>query len=1468
MLTSLVEMTSLSDRGHLPTLMCLLQQGNPTKPPILCRLLLDSGSQGSWICQKTAELAKLPVVERRTETISGIGGTVSEIDLQTVNCTLMSTQKKRIKLSITCKTIPNICGKLEPCPIKNTDIPKSIRSCLTEKYPRQKLTTVHILIGQDFLFDVLKHGPEKHKLKDYKLLLWHTIFGLAVSGNYVATSQQLITTVSPQDNGIAFVSTEELNATLKKFWASEDFVPDKPREHTLSPAQKKAEEHFLATVKFNGRRYQVSMPFDPDKPKPESNYKVAMNQFLQIEKALQNPRNELKKKKYIEAMNEYFINHYAELSSDQTPRQGYFLPAHGVFKHNDDSSDAKMRIVFNASSPDKNGVSLNSCLLDGVPLQPELFDILTNFRMSPVCLIADIQAMFLQVEIEREQRKYLKFLWRPFDGSPLKVYQMKVVTFGVTNSPWLVQRVLRYHIDNNAKRYPKAVDLIRRAFYVDDYVGSLATVEDAIATHKELTNCLISAGFRLTKCLSNSPAVMLAVPEADRAKQAALLLQKDPSVPQDQTPSTLGLSYDHIDDTFKFINIFNIVTPHRKKETMRTLCSRVASIFDVLGLLGCTTIQGKILIQACWQKEMSWDEPLEFHPDVAAQYEKWVSQLVNLHHIEIPRFVLPVHCVKKRLVAFTDASDKAYGACLYMVATSADGQTESSLLCTKSRVAPLKTQTIPRLELRALELGAIVMEKVSKLLQILDLTIFTDSSTALCWLQKPPNNWRSFVMNRVANIQALSTFDKDMFRFVPGKENVADALSRGVFPEDLVMMYEWFHGPPWLTLPEAFWPPRKELTPTKAVSDEQRIVKEFVLVETLNQTLFAKLFQNSNYLEGATRLAFILRFIRNCRRAPSSRIKSAWPSRSEMLEARKLWLRFLQEQHFPRTLAALSKNRPVRPNEGENRIFNLQPQLNEDGLLVAGGRLATCITLPNEVRRPIILPQKSAYVQSYVLYVHRGYGHPGPEQTLAMLRSNFWIVNTRREVRRILQKCSCYRLRAKHFNQLMAPLPDYRLDASVPQAFLFSALDMFGPIEVRNNPPPKDLPKEKPQGMRKKKRMASAQAKRNLKSLARQQEEEEQDQPFKVWGLIFCCLKTRGVHIEYVRSMDTMHFINALKRFIARRGYVKFLYMDNALNFHKAEAELKRLYQSLDWKRIEKFFIEIPQPIQFEYVTPLASWKAGVHEIMVKLIKTALRGILKARKNVTLEEFRTVLIEAEAVVNSRPLTMQSTGSLEDPLPLTPFHLIAGRSMQTIPDFYGKDGPDPLVAQWNSRTKMMREFWDRWFKEYCLSLHPRAKWTTPGREPKVGEVVLVRGESKNRYHWPLARIIDVDKGIDGLTRTVTLRTFEKNKRHVKMRGVQHIFRLEGDVDQLGKDAHASGQHKDDDDDQKEAVKSTHDQEAKKEKSRRARSARKSSQRDRSSSRQSRRSSSSSELNELIEQLEEDEEESVNVPQLCL
>jgi hypothetical protein len=131
--------------------------------------------------------------------------------------------------------------------------------------------------------------------------------------------------------------------------------------------------------------------------------------------------------------------------------------------------------------------------------------------------------------------------------------------------------------------------------------------------------------------------------------------------------------------------------------TKRTVLSRVAQLFDPLGLLGAVIVQAKWILQELWKCQVEWNDAVPHNIRVA--WLKFQEQLGKIHQVTIPRRVTIEKSIMLQIYGFADASERAYGACIYLRSTDNQNKHWGHLLCSKSRVAPLKTQSVARLEL-------------------------------------------------------------------------------------------------------------------------------------------------------------------------------------------------------------------------------------------------------------------------------------------------------------------------------------------------------------------------------------------------------------------------------------------------------------------------------------------------------------------------------------------------------------------------------------------------------------------------------------------------------------------------------------------------------------------------------------------------------------------------------------------------
>ncbi|XP_077997425.1 uncharacterized protein LOC144450653 [Glandiceps talaboti] len=257
----------------------------------------------------------------------------------------------------------------------------------------------------------------------------------------------------------------------------------------------------------------------------------------------------------------------------------------------------------------------------------------------------------------------------------------------------------------------------------------------------------------------------------------------------------------------------------------------------------------------------------------------------------------------------------------------------------------------------------------------------------------------------------------------------------------------------------------------------------------------------------------------------------------------------------------------------------------------------------------------------------------------------------------------------------------------------------------------------------------------------------------KRYGCLFTCLTMRAIHLEKLQSMDGDSFINALIRFIARRGKPKKIRSDNGSNFVGGNRELRESIQR--WNDSQKTRQELLiRQIEWEFNPPTASHMGGAWERQIRTVRSVLMSILR---NQVLDDERLDIIfaEVENVVNSRPLTPVSDDN-KDSHALTPNDLLRpGEGNLSSPGIFGSK--DAYGRRWRHVQFVVNEFWRRWVKEYLPTLINRAKWITKKRNIRVGDIVILLDESQHRMYWPLARVQKVFQAKDGAVRSVEVKT---------------------------------------------------------------------------------------------------------------
>ena len=501
---------------------------------------------------------------------------------------------------------------------------------------------------------------------------------------------------------------------------------------------------------------------------------------------------------------------------------------------------------------------------------------------------------------------------------------MKVHLFRGKSIPSVVNFCMRRIADDNEERFSElAIDTMRRSFYMDDMIRSVASPEDAKKLISEMQLLLKAGGFDLGKFMSTSREVIESVPEEKLAKSLQNLDLHDSSLPQE---SALGLKWNVEGDFFTYS-----VNLNEKPLTKRGLLATTASLYDPLGLVAPVLLVPKLIQQDLCRLDMDWDD--ELPEGKAADFCKWRDNTAHLSTLKIPRCLQDGSSAESdhELHIFTDASEFAYGVAAYIKVIN-DSGSNVSLIMGKSRVAPLKSISIPRLELTAATVGAKLSQFLMEELDLFDVSIhfWTDSMTVLRYLRNVSTRFKIFVAHRVQQIQDAT--DVHSWNYVPSEQNPADLASRGVNPEDDAKLQFWLNGPEFLK--ESSQYTRLFEEPCDAELElEVRAACAVERVADLNA--FISHYSSLTRLQKA--VVWLRKFVQHRR---GQNVKKEI-SVAEMESALILLIDYISRSHFDSELKAVKNNAELRPS---SKLSRLHP-IMENGLLCVGGRLenAECI---------------------------------------------------------------------------------------------------------------------------------------------------------------------------------------------------------------------------------------------------------------------------------------------------------------------------------------------------------------------------------------------------------------------------------------------------------------------------------------------------------------------------------------------
>lgn len=396
-----------------------------------------------------------------------------------------------------------------------------------------------------FYFTLLQCSPSF-------ILIQRTQFGWVVFGAVPNHSSMRFQASKSLVNSLTYSDADsELVKSISKLWELQE-------PHQTDSSTHECETFFNSTVQRTTEgKYIVRIPLVKDPSVLGNSREQALAQFYRIEKRMHH--NHDLKSKYIEFMEQY-ISHHAVLE--------------------------KFRVVYNASAKTDTGVSLNDIQLVGPKIQPKLFHTLLRFRLFPIALTADIEKMFRQIFVNKEDLDLQRVFWRKSRDERVSEYQLLTVTYGMSCAPFNAIRAVQQCAHDHRKEFPLAAERVMNSFYVDDYLDGADTVEEASELKQQMENLLAKGGFPLRKWRSNNWNVISTIPEMNVGERV---------FEGEVVSSVLGIKWHVGTDSYRFVIPTKLAAI---EPTKRAMLSELSRLFDPTGFLSPFTITGKALIQA------------------------------------------------------------------------------------------------------------------------------------------------------------------------------------------------------------------------------------------------------------------------------------------------------------------------------------------------------------------------------------------------------------------------------------------------------------------------------------------------------------------------------------------------------------------------------------------------------------------------------------------------------------------------------------------------------------------------------------------------------------------------------------------------------------------------------------------------------------------------------------------------------
>ncbi|XP_069360031.1 uncharacterized protein [Maniola hyperantus] len=540
-----------------------------------CRILLDSGSQRTYITREVAKQLNLPIEEESRLSIFTFGSKTPQIiDSPIVKIKLLTRTNETLLL------YANVVPYISQCvPYPDTELGHwENKTVLADDGSLS--SRIDILIGNDYYHNVMKTG--KLKIRE-NLYLVNSKLGWILSGE---------TNLKPVDElsvityflscGETKLNKPDLplnNVDIKSLWDLESIgITDSPK----ISADEEAVKTFNESTEVIDNRYTVSWPWTEYPPSLSTNFGLSFGRLVSLLKRLDS--NTLLE--YDNILKEQISKGVIELVSKHTNQEKH--PVHYLPHHCVRQKEKPIRIVYDASAKTKDSNSLNECLYCGPMMLEDLTGLLVKFRYHQIALSADVEKAFLQIALHERDRDVTRFLWikdlnKPPTEDNIIYMRFCRVPFGIISSPFLLNATIKLHLSNDDK--PKVRDLAND-IYVDNLVTGSSSVAEALELYNDSREAFKQMSMNLREWSSNSYEFTEQIPDSSKEIRVKIL----------------GLDWDLKEDLLQLRYKIDS-NANNKREVLRV----IASIYDPCGFVAPHILPAKLFLQELWKTKIKWD---------------------------------------------------------------------------------------------------------------------------------------------------------------------------------------------------------------------------------------------------------------------------------------------------------------------------------------------------------------------------------------------------------------------------------------------------------------------------------------------------------------------------------------------------------------------------------------------------------------------------------------------------------------------------------------------------------------------------------------------------------------------------------------------------------------------------------------------------------------------------------------------